>query len=140
MLTLDHLGVDLKVIYFLDQPVQFKGLVAVYLHVLKKRWSKAQIEINSLTIVTLDPIQKVKINSLPAFIIIQQLPNQFSQVVVLLSSPIFVLIDAHLSYLGRHRTHFCLKPSLSMKILSINNFNMKLHSKLLSDLFIWGSF
>ena len=30
----------------------------------------------------------------------------------------------------------CLKPSLSMKILSINNFTTKLHSKLLSDLYI----
>ena len=33
-------------------------------------------------------------------------------------------------------THRLLKPSLSMKILSINNFTTKLLSKLLSDLYI----
>ena len=36
----------------------------------------------------------------------------------------------------KHRAAAALKPSLSMKMLSINNFTTKLLSKLLSDLYI----
>ena len=57
-----------------------------------------------------------------------------------LISELFQSISPQCSKLGciSLRSHFKpkLKPSLSMKILSINNFTIKLLSKLLSDLFI----
>ena len=48
----------------------------------------------------------------------------------------FVIHSVRFDRILFHKYLFTLKPSLSMKILSINNFTTKLLSKLLGDLYI----